>query len=843
MNIIKIKTINNWKVWKDLKNFSIWDIIKTTTWWVLFNYNESLKINLLKNSWFKFSDFSFWKLIKWQAEISTLSDYTLIIWKLKINLKNSWVIVQIVNSNETWEENWEKWWTINILSTYWINKISYNSENFLLLKWYKISINENLLVKDGLKNKESSIWKNLFSQVEEMNLWQEEIKDVEKIFPEDKKNIFNIKSWDLSMFNWMLLFDWKKNKNSDFEKKQIFNKCADSMYELTLKEKEWIKKKTRFYKKFSDNCIKKEILNNKKFLEKFNKNFENISFLKEKFLIDKEKKEFLKEKFTFLEKIFYLQQSISSSDIKNFDFFLNEAKKTLEDKISVNNLEMWFILMDWILKNNLQFSFNKLFDFRWRIWDKILKNFYKAEKSKKLNFYTKKIISFNSKLIDNLLENKNFKELDYIFSHKSIFKNPNWNEDLALILVQYDKNFEEYRKILNSSKNILHWSADKTQKIEEIKKAELEKQKKEKEIKKLLDVFKIKKQEEVKITSNEQKQEIINILKEYNLKIKLWNIKAFMKWWNMFYLNNIEFLDKKYNLEFDLSNEVVSKIEWEKFDWEWSMTLKEFKNLISTNNFKQSTFDDRPSNVFQWIEEKNFSHEDFLKKELVRKYMESNWVICMAWDIKKISDNIYNVSNAKIDEYTDLNIWFNIKLIDWTISKISFYEKLKDFNFSKRVDNIKLAKNLKIKIKEIYWDYLKREENLVQVLVNLAWLWTWLKDVSLWKQDVDWFKYYKNFKMSSWDAILSWSYYVWNDTFTKANFILRDHSEDFENIKSKDLIEKIKFINSNIETLEKNKTEEELKKLKEEQRLEKIRKLNYWNDIPDELLDWDWITD
>jgi len=53
------------------------------------------------------------------------------------------------------------------------------------------------------------------------------------------------------------------------------------------------------------------------------------------------------------------------------------------------------------------------------------------------------------------------------------------------------------------------------------------------------------------------------------------------------------------------------------------MELSVFKNLVSTENFKVSTFDERPSNVFQNLEKKDFSHENFLKKELVRKYLLS----------------------------------------------------------------------------------------------------------------------------------------------------------------------------------------------------------------------------
>ena len=104
-------------------------------------------------------------------------------------------------------------------------------------------------------------------------------------------------------------------------------------------------------------------------------------------------------------------------------------------------------------------------------------------------------------------------------------------------------------------------------------------------------------------------------------------------------------------------------------------------------------------------------------------------------------------------------------------------------------------------------------------------------------------KIYKWFEMTSWNAILSWDYYVWEKVFTKVRFTLWEHFEDFENISVWNLAERIKFINKNINDLEKIKTQEELERIKEQQRLEQMRKMNYWDEGPDELLDWAWITD
>lgn len=455
---VELKNLNTWK---DLNNFSIWDILKTEKNTFSFDYNKILKIKLLENTEFKFDDFDKWSLSEWQISISSSPDYLLNISGLKIKMKNSWVFVKKSDSK------------INILSKYWINEISFKWEKFYLLEWNKISLD----LEKFSKNFSSS--KNIFSQIEKVKFSEQKILEKGKIFTEGQKDIFNVWWFSQNLFDDFIVFKNKKNLNEDFSKKDIFNKCIDAIEELTEKEKEWSKNTSRFYSAVKNKCLKDEIFKNKKFLDKFNKNFDNISVLKEKFLIDKMKKKFLWEKFSFLEKIFYLQENISSADLKNFPFFLEESKKSLGSENNLKNLEIWFILVDWILKNNLKFSFENIYDFRDEISSKILEKFYKKW-WKDLNFYTQKIISMDFNFIEILLKNKNYKELDYIFTNKPVFENPNNEDILNNTLISFNKKFEDYRKILNTLKNTLHWSAEKWKKedLEKMKKAEEEKNKK-----------------------------------------------------------------------------------------------------------------------------------------------------------------------------------------------------------------------------------------------------------------------------------------------------------------------------------------------------------------------------
>jgi hypothetical protein len=61
---------------------------------------------------------------------------------------------------------------------------------------------------------------------------------------------------------------------------------------------------------------------------------------------------------------------------------------------------------------------------------------------------------------------------------------------------------------------------------------------------------------------------------------------------------------------------------------------------------------------------------------------------------------------------------FNIKLIKWTISNLKL---LKNSNIKTDLQyDIKLAKNLKSQISEIYKNYIIRNENLKEVLIHLA---------------------------------------------------------------------------------------------------------------------------
>jgi hypothetical protein len=109
---------------------------------------------------------------------------------------------------------------------------------------------------------------------------------------------------------------------------------------LTKKEKEGFKNISIFYKKVENKCIKEEILNNKMFAKKFDQNFENISSLKEKFFIEEKRKIFLKERFSLIDKIFYLQENVSLSDIKNFEFFIDEVKKSFDEENNLENMEI-----------------------------------------------------------------------------------------------------------------------------------------------------------------------------------------------------------------------------------------------------------------------------------------------------------------------------------------------------------------------------------------------------------------------------------------------------------------------------------------------------------------------
>lgn len=810
MSIIDIKEVGTWE---EIKSFAIWDFVETENDSILFNYNWKVSIEVWKNSKYKFNDFYFWELLEWKVSVSSSFEYILQSWDLKINLKNSWIIL---------EKNDSK---INILSKYWINEISYKWENFLLIEWNSISIDEENFSKS----------ENIFSQIEKNNFSQNEIIEKWKIFPEDKHNDFNLSWLSKNILSSLIVFENKNKEWDDFLIKEKFNDCIYSISELTKNEKAEVANISKYYNDFEEKCINDDILKNEEFLEKFYKTFEDISVLKEKYLIDEKIKKFLWEEFSFIEKIFYLQQNISSADSENFSFFLEEIRNASEKEFDLKDLETWFILVDWILKNNLQFSFEKIYDFREKILFKVLENFYDSE-WEKLNFYTQKMISLNFDFIDSLLESWNYKELDYIFANKIIFENPKETDSLKIILENYDKSFEDYRTILDSSKNVLHWSAEDNN-IEEIKKEELEKQEQELEIKKMLDSFKLIKEDDLEVTSEEQKIEIVKIFKEFWLEVLPENIEWFMEWWSLFYVNQVEYLENKYDLVFDISRKIVSKIKWEKFDWEWSMELSRFKNLLSSDSFTASTFNSEPMNVFQNIEEKDFSQSVFLKKELVRKYLETVWIIVDNKNISEIDSEKYLVEKAKIEQYSDLEISFNIKLIEWKVLNVSFFEWL---NSELKT---KYAKNLKSWIEKIYWDYILREENVKKVITDLASLWINRKDIFLSNDSVDWFEIYKWFQMSSWDAILSWEYFVWKKLFSKARFTLWEHFEDFEDVSVSDLSTRIKFINKNINDLDKLKTEEELARIKEQQRLEQIRVLNYWEEVPDELLNWDWITD
>jgi hypothetical protein len=822
MNIIEIEKEDSFGKKMNLKNFSIWDILKTDNEKIFFNYNDKLKIELLKKSEFKFKDFNHWNLSAWKVSVSSLSDYSVKVWSFKVVLKNSWVVVEKKDSK------------VDILSMYWVNEVSFRWEKFLLLEWNKISINEDTFLKKD----------DIFSKIEKINFSKKEIKDVDKVFVEDKEYFFHDSLVDVDFFENLIVFDDKKKKNKITIEKKVFNNCIKAISKLTKKEKDSAWKKasnnSALYRDIENKCITSEVLANKEFAKKFENNFENISLIKEKYLIDEKRKKFLWENFSFLEKIFYLQKNISSSDIKNFPFFLNEVEKAFNKEGDLKNLEMWFVLIDWILKNNLQFSFEKMYDFRWEILHKILWKFYWKDWDK-LNSYTEKVIASNFTFVETLLKNKNFKELDYIFTNKFTLENPRSNKNLKEILLNYDKAIANYAKILDSSKNIFHWSAEEFKRINDIKAEEVAKEKKEAEIKTMLDSFEAIEEPEVEITTKERKIEIRDIFNKYWFKLDLENIRWFMDWWNLFYADKVTFLENKYDLVFDLNQNVVSRIKWKDFDWEWSMLLSKFKSLVSTDNFKASSFDASPSNVFQDIEEKDFSQEDFLKKELARKYLKSVWVFVEKKDISKIDWDNYSIKNAKTEKYEKLEIWFNIRLITWSISNASFSDNNSD-NINLWI-NFNLAKNLKSLIEKKYWDFLLRKANIVKVISDLAWLWISKKDVFLWEGAIDWFKVYKWFNMSSWKAILSWEYFVWTNTFKKARFTLWNTFEDFDNVLLSDLIDRIKYINKNIDSLEKIKSEKELNRIKEEQRIEEIKVLNYWDSIPDELLDWDWITD
>ncbi|MCD5382859.1 hypothetical protein LR002_01925 [Candidatus Gracilibacteria bacterium] len=821
-NIVNIK---NDETGKEIVDFSVGDTISTKDNSISFNFNEKLLIKIQKNSEMKISDFSNGELNKGQVRISSFDDFNLSVGDIKIKLKDSGITV------------YKGSLSTEILSLYGINKIIFNGKEKNLLPGYSAEISGN----------EIQISKSILP------------KKIDKIFPNDQFSKYNIEiknNFLTDILSSFIVFKSKREKYFSFKEKGKFNECIQAIADLSEKEKEGFKNIARFYTSAKEKCLNKDILSNPEFKEKLLKNIEKISFLKGKYFFDEGIKKFEGKKISFIENIFYLQKNISMADVKNFDYFLENTKKSFKNENNLKNLEIGFYLIDGILKNNLQFSFQKIYDFRNKISAKILAKMKKnAEQSKDLSKYISKIqhfIGVNSDFIDLLLEEKKFKEIDYILVNKIIYENIGENKELAKILADYDKNFDNYQKLLDSAKGIFHGSADEKnmKDIEELKKAEAEKQKKEQELKKLLDSFKPIKFKEVKITKNDDKETIIEEFEKYGFKIDGKNIKEFMKGGSMFFVNSIEFNGKKYDVVYNINTKIVSKIKSadgnSKFDGHGSMTMLQFKELIAKNNYTASVFSDQPSNVFQGLENKEFSHEDFLKKELVRKYLESVGIFTDSEFISKIGDKKFAVQNAKTKKYDKINISLNIQLISWNVENVEILDEKGEIisgDLNKKLAEIKLAKNLKPQIEKIYGDYLLRNENLTQVLADLAGLGVKTEDVFLGKDKIDGFKIYKGLKMSSGDGILSGDYYVGKKIFTNARFSLLDHIEDFENVSVNNLIERIKFINKNIENLEQEKIEEEKKRQAELLRLEKIRQLNYGNNIPDELIDGAWITD
>ena len=763
---------------------------------------EYVAITLHPHSIFKLDDMKSWELIKWSVTIESIFDFEVTSWKSKSKLSKSSLFIKKFD-NKT-----------KVIALKWISNIEIYKTSFSLSNNFWITLDEK-----------TKISKNYFVNLENIAYWSAPIN---KLINNELK--FNSQKYLWNMNNIsesFILFDKKMEDKKIIEKYDNYNNCISILDNLNIADNFKLEK-DKNYSQVRKNCITKEMLKEENLsnnLYKYISSIYNIEYRYDLLTIyNKVKNNKATLDIEAITKL--LNESIEVSDTFLAWFFIKELKSQIEKTkgMSLELLLQIFTNVDAISSKNIFIVNKDLIETRWILEDLILEksNEYKDK-------FVQNLSEFHFIFAQNILSEQRYELLEYIFEKRIFF---NIEKKWIQITKAYN-NFINKSKILHQayllSKRWIH-SSPWEQKTKVIQIA-TSKQNNEDKISELINKFKTTEKRTVN-TFN------YNLIKDrfanYWLNIDKKNITPHIKSWNTFTISDIKLDSDTYNLEYNYEKNSVDNI-MKKGEQEavanWSIPLYMLKRTI-VKDISPSYISTQVASVFLNLEEKDFSYEIFLEKELIKKYLASIDIKTSTAQISKVNDNIYEIKSATINykQERDIEFSFIIALNEWSVSNIKLINAKNQKIFTKA----SFARNLNWILKRTYEIMDVRIQNIDKTISALRDLNITESDLSIDSLERDWFIVEKVIPSKAGKGVVKWLYYAEKWIFEKATFIMNNAKETWIRITPTKLKNNI----IDIKTKETERFESENR-----EKFEFIKRFIDYTDIPDELINWDWITD
>ena len=780
----------------------LWETIVSNDEEKLIKIWTHLVITLHPNSIFKLKNIDSWELFKWSMTIDSNFDFLVRSWKSQSKLLRSSLFIKKLD-NKT-----------KIVSLKWISNITIYNKTFWLSNNYWVSLDE----------KDIYNW-NHFEILEKSAYWN---VPVNKLI--DNNLEFNSPKyiWKIDNISESFIFFDKKREN----KKIInvynkYNNCLNILDDLNILDN-FKNEKSKKYSSVRQHCINEDLLKEENLASNLYKHLSSIDNLEYRYDLLKLFNTIKNKKTTLtLEQITkLLNESIEKSDVYLAWFFITELKSQIKNKknISLQILLNTFINVDALSSKNIFIVNRELIETRWLLEDLILK-----QSNKQNNQYIWGLSDFHFIFAQNLLSEKKYKLLDYIFEKRIFF-------DIEKKWMTISKSYNDFinkTKILRQayllSKKWIHTSAF-DQKTEMIKMA-ASKQKNEDKISTLINEFKtIKKRASNTFNYNLIKDRFAN----HWINIQKSNISAHIKSWNTFTINDISLNNEKYILEYNFEKNTVDNIkknDWNEIIANWSIPLEMLKWTI-IKDLKPSYIDTQVASILPSFTEKDFSYDIFLEKELIKKYLQSINIWTDSATISKLNDNIYEIKAAVLNykNKRDIKFSFIIALNEWSVSNI----RLDSAKNQKIFTKVNYARNLEWILKRTYEIMDIRNANIAKTINLLEDFDINQNNISIDSLERDWFLINKTIAYKAWNWKLKWVFYAEKWIFEKATFDLNDIHETWIRITPN----KLRNYVFDIKTEETERIENE-----QQEKFEFIKRFIDYTNIPEELINWDWIND
>ena len=795
LQMIDIELI--WVAWQS--DVLFWNIINSWNENKLIKVSDNLVINLHPDSSFILNNMNSWELLKWSMTIDSLFDFDIKSLSSSAHLSRSSLYIKNL---------WDK---TRYVSFTWISNIEYGKLLIGLSNNYWISIDETNESSDVFSLLKSSSYKNI------------PIKDQKSINLSYQWNMF-IRDLFSNSIESLLFFDKKKDKIKYNEKIQKYETCSDYIKNLNLIDG-YYEESSKNYATIKKLCFLSGIVSDNIIFEAVKRDVLVIKDLKSRYsvaemLMKTKKRSF---KMEIEDNIQYLNESLENANMSFASALIEKLKKQIETErnIPLDRLIRAYVSIDAIAHMNTFIVDKNFMQIRWNLEDKILGLAWES----KVDF-SSALSDFHFHFSKTLLSKQRYDIIDYTLERRVFFDIEKGSSQIAKIY----NDFIDKTKILHQAyvvyKREWHWAAEEQDAIE----IASEQQIKEDKIKKLIKSFdKIEKR-----TTNTFNYDLIkNKFSRYNLSINKEDIIAHIKSWNTFSIKNIRFANFTLELDYDYKNNTVfnTKIYYKDRCDEiiWSINLSKLSMAIALKT-KPRLINTKVASIFTNTKEKEFSYEEFLEKELVKKYLESLDIYADPADMIKIDENVFMVNRAYIEYQDGINVDFSfvVALTSWEVAELKLLWSESQQIFAEA----NYAKNLPWIIKRTHEIMNIRNKNDKKATLALAEFGIMPTDLSIDSLARDWFIVKSSWDSKVWKWKIDWIYFAEKELFSSIEYSINDIIEIWTWINLFKLKENISEI-AIMETERINKEEEDKKEL--------IKRFIDYMNVPDELINWDWI--